>query len=750
MSTKYKHAAAASTPGQSDRLFAAGLAAHQQGKLEQAFASYEAALQEDGRHFDALHHVGILGYQSGNYELALEFIGAAIDVNPHVSATYSNLGNIFKAIGERKAALQSYDQALGLDARNVDALYNRGNVLQQLESFDEALASYERALALAPDDIDAWNNCAVVLQQLKRNDEALASCERALALNPGHAEAHNNRANILGLLDRPEEALAGFERALALRPDYADARVNLGNCLHALGRLEEALACLDAALLLAPDSAEAHHGRANVLRKLKRVDEALAGFRQAVVQKPGSAAYRASLGSMLNEQKMHHGALECFDAAIAIDDTVAACHNDRCLALQGLKRYPEALASIDRALALDPDYLDAKLNRSNVLGDLGRFDDAVAAYDAVIKVRDDAAPVWNNRGNALEALARYDDARASFDRAIAIDPAYQIAHWNLALLNLRFGRLEDGWRGYEWRWKNESLNCYAQKRDFVEPLWLGKESLEGTTILLFAEQGLGDTLQFCRYVPLVAALGARIVLEVQRPLVKLLSGLEGVTQVIARDDPLPAFDLQCPLMSLGLAFGTTVATIPAPPSYLPAPTDRIAQWHARLGPHVRPRIGLAWRGNADHANDHNRSMTLAALAPLFELDCQFVSLQKEYRAEDRTLLASGVVLQMEEHLGDFSDTAALCALMDIVIAVDTSVAHLAGALGKPLWVMLPKVTDWRWLTDRCDSPWYPSARLFRQQDTGDWAGVIESVKAAIGAVCRDESAMRSAQTRACS
>lgn len=727
-----------------DRLFAAGLAAHQKGRLEGAFAQYEAALQRDPRHFDTLHHIGILGYQSGNHELALQFMSEAISVNPGVSTVYSNLGNIFKAIGEHESALQSYGQALTLAPGNADALYNRGNVLQYLKRYEEALASYERALELAPRDVEAWNNRAVVLQQLKRHGEALDCCERALALDPVHAEALNNRGNVLVLLERFDEALASYDRVRTLYPDYVDAAINHAKALRLTGCFDEALAGYDAILARHPDAAEAHHGRANVLRHLRRRVDALESYQQAVVADPRSATFRVSLGYLLIELGKLDGALKCFDVALALDGTITQGHNGRGMVLQRLKRYTEAMASFERSLELDPDYMDGMLNRANVLQDLGRSEEALAAYDAILALRGNSPAAWNNRGNVYEAMRCYEEALACYNKAIEVNPGYAPTHWNRSLLNLQYGNLADGWRGYEWRWSNEVLSCYSEKRDLPQPLWLGKEPLEGKTILLFAEQGLGDTLQFCRYAALVKARGARVVLEVQAPLVGLLGSLDGVDQLLRKGDPLPDFDYQCPLMSLPLAFGTELDSIPASPRYLAAEPARVAQWGSlleqRLGPRRRLRVGLAWSGNPQHANDHQRSLSFQLLARLFDLDCQFISLQKEYREADlpqvSALDASGVVLRMDAHLHNFADTAALCEQMDLVIAVDTSVAHLAGALGRPLWVMLPYVADWRWLTECADTPWYPGARLFRQPRKGDWDSAIEAVAQALAALPR--------------
>jgi hypothetical protein len=278
---------------------------------------------------------------------------------------------------------------------------------------------------------------------------------------------------------------------------------------------------------------------------------------------------------------------------------------------------------------------------------------------------------------------------------------------------------------------------FREQRPFTQPLWLGHESLQDKTILLYAEQGLGDTLQFCRYVKLVAARGARVIVEVQPPLVALLQDLEGASQVIAKGEPLPPFDFQCPLLSLPLAFKTNLATIPAAPSYLAAAPDKVAQWAATLGAPGRARVGLAWSGNPVHKNDHNRSMPFEQFAHIVGDGHEFISLQKEHRESDlAALAASGKVRQVSAQLHDFTDTAALCAALDLVIAVDTSIAHLAGALGKPVWILLPAASDWRWLLERDDSPWYPSARLYRQAAGEPWSTVLERVKADLAALGR--------------
>ena len=317
---------------------------------------------------------------------------------------------------------------------------------------------------------------------------------------------------------------------------------------------------------------------------------------------------------------------------------------------------------------------------------------------------------------------------ASYERSLALKPDYAHAHWNLADCRLMLGDFAQGWQEYEWRWKLEQRD-FAQ-RDFAQPLWLGAPALHGRTILLHSEFGLGDTLQFCRYATEVAALGADVVLEVQPPLVPLLSGLKGVRQVVARGAALPAFDYHCPLMSLPLAFKTDLGNVPAEIPYLASDPARVALWREKLGPKRRPRVGIAWSGSQSQRND-KRSMALAQMLPLLGDWAEWLSLQKEVPDSDLTLLASrGDVRHLGEELADFADTAAVVELIDVLVTVDTSVAHVPGAMGKPVWILLPfNAHDWRWMLDREDSIWYPSARLFRQAAVGDWAGVIGRVAA---------------------
>lgn len=508
-----------------------------------------------------------------------------------------------------------------------------------------------------------------------------------------------------------------------------DARLRRAHQLQRQGRWEEAGAQCLAVLRQAPAHAGALLRLGLVRTRAGDPAAALEPIGRAIAIEPTAAAH-AGLGHALRALKRNQEAVDSFDLALALEPDQVEVLFNRGNALRDLKQLEPALASYERVLALRPDHARALNNRGAVLRILRRYDEALASYDHALTLTPDDAGLHNNRGNVLLAMRRHEEALASYQRALELKPDHAGAHWNEGLCRLLLGDLAGGWRQYEWRWQRPTFS--SRRRDFDPPLWRGERPLAGQTILLHAEQGLGDTIQFCRYAELVAAQGATVVLEVQPPLQSLMRSLRGPAQVLAQGQPLPDFDCHCPLLSLPLAFDTRVETVPAPVPYLSAPEERSAFWRERLGPSSLPRVGLVWSGQPKHRNDHNRSMSLSVLAPLLGQRAGFVSLQKELRAGDRDFLdAHPEILNLGVELDDFADTAGLVDALDLVIAVDTSVAHLAGALGKPVWVLLPFTPDWRWLLHRPDSPWYPTARLFRQPAIGDWGRVIASVAEAL-------------------
>jgi len=529
-------------------------------------------------------------------------------------------------------------------------------------------------------------------QAQSRLEDAEATCRALIALEEGHAGAWHLRGIVALRAGDPATALSHIERAAGLAPQKADIRNSLGFVLCALRRDEEAEAAFRAAIARDPDFVEAHYQLGNLLREGKRHVDAEASYRRVLALIPGHAQAHNNLGAALCEQR----------------------------------RFEEAAEHFRRATELRPGYAEAYANLAHALRAVGRPEEAQAACRQAITLAPGLAVAHLNLGLALQDTGRMDEALASFRRASALDPASAMAIACEGMLHLLRGNLAAGWEKYEARWKIGDL----PPRDFVQPQWRG-EPLDGKTILLHAEQGFGDTIQFLRYLPLLAARGGNVVLEIQKPLVPIVTPTAGV-KVLARGDPLPPFDVHCPLLSLPLAFATTLYRIPAEIPYLSAAPDRVAYWRVRLGSEGGLKVGIAWAGSPIHRNDRNRSIAVERLKPLLELaGARFFSLQAGGRSADLAAIEPVPVADLSAELTDFGETAAAVANLDLIICADTALAHLAGALGKAVWTMLPFAPDWRWLIARSDSPWYPSMRLFRQPRPGDWDGVVAAVRQAL-------------------
>ncbi len=573
--------------------------------------------------------------------------------------------------------------------------------MHQQGRFADAERIYQEVLRQEPTYFEALHLLGVVALQTRKTRESVELITKAIQLNPNVAAAHTNLGSALIALTRFAEALPSFDSAIALKPDFAEAHNNRAAALNALKRYEQALASCDKAIALKPHYAEAYNNCAAALNALKRYEQALASC----------------------------------DKAIALKPNFPEAHNNRGNALNAMARHEDAIASYDNATVLAPNYAEAYNNRGNALYNIMRPEQALASYDKAIAIKPDYAEAHNNRGNALSYLKHCEAAIASYDKAASLTPDYVEAHFNKSLLLLLMGRFEQGWRLYEWRKKKANP---VATRHYPQPLWLGEESIAGKTILLYEEQGLGDTLQFCRYARLVADLGAQIILEVPPQLTRLLGSLSETMQIIKTGTQPPDFDYQCPLMSLPLAFKTDISNIPANTPYLKSDLEKSLSWKKTLGAKGKLRVGLVWSGgirpNQPVSVNKRRNIPLAKLASLKHPNIEFYSLQKGQPGESelaelkRSNWSGPDVLDFTSQLDDFSDTAALMDNLDLVLTVDTSTAHLAGALGKPVWILNRFDTCWRWLLDRTDSPWYPTAKLYRQQKAEDWENVVQRVK----------------------
>ncbi len=524
-------------------------------------------------------------------------------------------------------------------------------------------------------------------------DRAVAGYRRVVAETPAHVDAWGNLCAALLAEGRADEAVDAGKRALALRPDMAELHINVAAALKTLGRLVEARRALVQAIALQPDSASAQVNLGNVLRAAGHADAALEAYELAAVLAPGDIAAHSNQGLALKDLGRPEAALIRFRRALAVNPGAAEVHFNLGNTLRATGTLEDATESLERAVALDPAHLRVRTNLGVTLRDLGRIDAAVDVFDGVI----------------------------------ALDPDYADAHWNRALALLLVGDFRRGWPAYEWRWQATSMT----PRSFAQPLWDGAPP-EWRTILLHAEQGLGDCLQFIRYAPLVAAKGAKVVVECPPALVGLLQSCVGISEIVPRGAALPEFDLHAPLMSLPALLDTRADNIPADIPYLSAPDSAASELRAALGA-AQPgstKIGFVWAGNRQHENDHNRSCAAACFAPLGEVENVFLySMQRDVAANALEQLPGTV--DLAPFLDDFCATAFAVSELDLIITVDTALAHLAGALGRPVWLLLPHAPEWRWQLAREDSPWYPDMRLFRQTRPGDWCGVFECVAQAL-------------------
>jgi len=595
-------------------------------------------------------------------------------------------------LGNRLGEAVDLCRALLKDAPgHAGALHLLGMAEFKLGRPEAAETLIRKALDITPDFAETHNSLAQVLVAQGKNAEAAASWRRALEIRPDFAEALNRLGVVLGNLGQWDEARDYFSHAVTVKPDFAEAYNNLGVASHEKGDFAQAVLCAERAVQLRPDYAAAFVTLGNACRAQNKNAQARIGYEKALAIDPGSAGARNNLGLILLE-------------AEGDSDAAAECFR--------------------KVLDLQPDHVAARTHLGITFCRKGDFAQGISCFEQALGLQPDYREALNNLGNAYRAVGKNEVAITAYRQAVALRPQEPEGHHNLAMGLLAAENFEEGWREYEYRWQTRQLA--PARRDFTQPQWRG-EAAAGKTLLIHAEQGFGDTIQFCRYAPLAAAQGLRVILEVQPELVRLLHSLPGITQIVARGDALPAFDLHCPMLSLPLAFDAQPETIPADIPYLVAPKNEISIPQGT----EKFRVGLCWAGNPRlfsidlAAANRRRSIAPQMLKPLLEdPDTGFYSLQKDGSEAAADL---GLVDIMPD-CSDFADTAALIATLDLVISVDSAVAHLAAALGKPVWLLNRYDSCWRWPHKRESSRWYPQMRIFHQPNPGDWASVIQQVK----------------------
>lgn len=695
--------------------------------LRRALSWFDRALALAPASAEALSARAIVLQRLGQPLDALESLEDILRLRPDDADAHFSTGVILQSLGRMREALAAYENALLWRPNHCEASTNRGALLERFGRFEEALACFEAIAKSHPDDSRNLFNKGSVLQKLGRHEEALAAYEEAARRGPPDAETELNRGNVLQKLGRLEEALACYDRSSDYRHGYPQALYNKGIALQGLGRRHEALAAYDAALLLDPSYCEASCNRGNVLHELGRLGEALAAYNGALKIRPGFSPALTNRANIFLQSGRPEQALASCDEALRHNPRHPQALGIRGAALHRLGQLDEALVALDQTLEVDPGAPEAWLNRGNVLQELDQQTDAIASYDEALRLRPHYAEALSSLGVALKEAGRIDEALACFNEALEHKPAYPDARNNRAGALLLKGRFVEGFEDFESRWDRSN----APPRTFIPglPHWSG-EALEGKRIIVWDEQGLGDLIQFSRYLPLLVEAGADVTLFCRRNMRRLLRSLPAPVRLIDAIDPGQKFDFQCALMSLPRGFRTTLSAIPAQTPYLRAEPELIVKWAERIGDKGF-RIGVCWHGNA--FINLKRTIPLSNFAALAEIEgVRLISLMKDQRTaeakgQEGTLRIETLGDDFDAGPDSFVDCAAAMAALDLIVTSDTAIAHLAGALGRPVFAALKHVPDWRWLLEREDSPWYPTMHLFRQTEKDEWSSVFDRI-----------------------
>ncbi len=711
---------------------------HRTGKLQEAESFYKAVVSarsevpEDSQLVPTAHYfLGVLCFQQGRLDDALENLQLAVEQRPD----------------------------------DADFLNYFGMVLEGKGRLEEAVMQFEKALAANPSKIEVYNNLGIVYRKLRRMEEAVECFRKVVAGSEPSPDAHNNLGNVYKDMRDWPEAVRHYRLAIALRPKYPEALANLAKVLEEQGELEEAIATWDQVLAVQPDHPAALSQISNIYLRQNRPAEAEEALQKLLVNQPSNATVHFHLGILAGQQQKHEVAWQHYKRAVELDPKNADAWNNFGSTMFHLKKHDEAIANYKQALEINFHHVDALfnlgsiyVNRKNwteaertllkaivlrpthfaafnslgiVYGNLKRFDEASVIYRKAIEINPKFADAWSNLGVAMNELGRYEEAAAAFRKAIENDSQHADAHLNLGLTLLLLGEWSEAWREYAWRLKTRHLPMESLKLPGAH--WTG-EPLGGRTVLVHGEQGMGDLIQFARYAPLIVERGGKVILVAHPPLKSILKTIPGVSAVVVKGEQTPPYSCRTWVMNLPGIFDTRPNTIPDQVPYLFAEPAKVEDWAKRLPPKQgKLRIGLVWGGNPANKTNHKRSISLSDFVPLAKIpNLQVVSLQKGAAASQAVTPPSGVDwIDLTSQINDFVDTAALIMNLDLVVTVDTSVAHLAGALGKPVWTLITSVPDWRWLRTGDRTAWYPTMRLFRQPAAGDWASVVDQVVEAL-------------------
>lgn len=642
-----------------------------------------------------LYQQAFQNQQAGNYAAAEHIYRGILEQDETQAEAWHLLGVMYSQRGDHQRGLECVLKALAINDKQATYHGNAGVMYRALGMFDESIASYRRALEIAPEFADAHGNLANLLAAQGHLDDALVHYAKAIWHKPSFAEAYFGIGRLLQAKNRLGEAIGFCRGAVDMKPELADAHELLAEMHYATGKLAEARTAIQETLRLKPNSSAAHFRLATILLAERKLPLAAQSLRAAIAADPQSSAAHCQLAGLLLQQDQLDEAREHFEKALAIDPSMPEAHCGLGVIKSRQFLHSAATEHLQRAIELRPDYTQAIIQLAT----------------------------------ASVLLGRHEEAHACYERLLYLQPDHHDAHCDRSMLLLSEGRYAEGWREYEWRWKRSD----ARNVRYNAPRWTGTP-LPGKTLLVHTEQGFGDTLQFIRYAALVKQRVGRLIVECAPALVSLLQRHPAIDEVVTRGTTLPAFDAHAPLLSLPGVFGTTLESIPAEIPYLTPAAEAVEQWREVFASAKGLRIGLNWQGSPSHALDRLRSLPLEALVPLGEVpSVQLYSLQTGAGREQLKPLADRLpIIDLGDQLGDFHNTAAALAHLDLAITCDSAVGHLAGATGRPVWILLAQTCDWRWLLDREDSPWYPTARLFRQRERDEWGEDIQRVVRALG------------------
>jgi len=738
---------------------------HKQGNFSSAENGYLKILELNSNHFDALQLLGTLCAQTGRFKEGVVYLLKALKIQPNNVSVLNNLGYAYKEVKEFEQAIDCFNKSIKFKPDYAEAYNNRGNTYKDYNKIELAIESYEFSIIYSPQNAEAYYNRSQIFFESKDLIQSLRGYEQAIKINPYYLEAHTNMALILSQMGLYVESIESSNKALGLRENHPQALSNKGTALYALGRLSDSIECFKKAYYFAPYFVDPLVNMGNAFKDLLNLEYAFEAYTQAIIIDPSCTSAILNRAVVLNDLGQTKEALGEYDKVITLAPSQCEAFFNRANLYKGLKEYQRAISDYDVALKLVPSYAAAFNNRGNSWINLGERERSRVDYETSIELDPSYVDAYNNLGVFLHEEMDLDNALVQLTRASVLNSNLVDPLWNRSLILLTQGQFEIGFELFEYRWKNPRLGLTPDPANLGKPVWSGHEEIKNSSILLFNEQGLGDTIQFSRYATILSTLGAKVTLKVQPELFSLYKHSKPPFDIISTDaqfeEALGTTDYVCPLMSLALAHHkllnhTEYAAHP-PAFQFKVPNEATSYWEERISDeiiqnnqhankqnhlnveesgrsdHLKLRVGIAWSGNSKHLNDHNRSIPFETFAKCLPINNFYVNLQKEIRNNDLVNFEftaknrSGQFINTQNSIENFSDLSAILKCLDLVVTVDTSIAHLSGSLGIPTLLLLPFSPDWRWRSVGTTSEWYPSLSLYRQSKIGDWGSVMNDI-----------------------